>query len=121
MYVSMSSFSENLAGSSATPSLNVEGENTGSKGNAVEEGRARSESGLWGLRSVLSQRDLEVLIRGYGLGKEVRARLPRESETARTPGKGYVAVFESQLKLGLRFLIFRLVYEVMEYYGVRIT
>lgn len=117
----MTSFSENLARLSATPSFEVEREKTVSEGNVGEERETGSESGSWGLRSVLSQRDIEMLIRGYGLGEEVETRLPRENETARTPRKGYVAIFESQLKLGLRFPVFRLLCEMIGYYGVSIT
>lgn len=88
----------------------------------VEEGiETRSDSSSWGLGSTLTQRELDMLVRGYGLTEGVGVRLPRGTETARAPGKGYVAVFESQLKLGLRFLVFRLVQDVIEYYGVSIT
>lgn len=62
-----------------------------------------------------------MLIRGYGLEDEVGARLPRESETVRLLGKGYVAVFESQLKLGLRLPVFQLLQDMIRYYGVSIT
>lgn len=61
-----------------------------------------------------------MIVRGYGLGEEVGVRLPKGNEMARLPGKGYVAVFESQLKLGLRFPVFQLLQEVIKYYGVSI-
>lgn len=117
----MTYLSEELARSSATPSVNVEAEDTGSKRNAGEVREARTESGSWGLRSVIAQRDLEMLIRRYGLGEEVGVRLPRENETTRTPGMGYAAIFDCQLKLRLRFRVFQLLLEVIGYYRVSIT
>lgn len=55
---------------------------------------------------MLTQRELEVLKRGYGLGKEVGSRLARGDEIAISSAKGYVTIFESQLKFRLRFPIF---------------
>lgn len=57
---------------------------------------------------MLSLKELDVLKRGYGLTKEVGVRLAKGIEIARVSAKGYAAIFESQLKLGLRFKIFRL-------------
>lgn len=42
-------------------------------------------------------------------------------ETVRTPEEGYVAVYESQLKSGLRFPILELLRNVINYYGVSIA
>lgn len=47
------------------------------------------------------------------MDKEVGARLARGDETAIAPAKGYVAIFDSQLKCGLRFHIFHLLQEVI--------
>lgn len=79
------------------------------------------ESDSWGLKSSLTQRELDVLRRGYGLADEARARVARGSETAKLPVKGYVFVFESHLKFGLRFPIFWLLKEVIDHYEVSIT
>lgn len=70
---------------------------------------------------MFTQRELDVLKRGYGRGEEVGARLVRGDEMAIAPVKGYDGIFESQLKCRLRFLIFHLLQEVIEYYGVLIT
>lgn len=80
--------------------LDLEGENTiseESRGGAEETNSESVEknSNLWGLSSLLTQRELAVLRRGYGLSKEVGARLARENETARSLAKGYIAIFES--------------------------
>lgn len=75
----------------------------------LEEARSESvgrDSDSWGLRSVLSQRELDVLMRGYGISEEAGARLARGSKMAKYLAKGYVVVFDSQLKFGLRFPIF---------------
>lgn len=91
----MTFFSEELAGSLATPSLEVEGENTVSEESKKGVGENRSESTgkkgeTWGLRSVPTQRELEVLKRDYRIGEEVGARLALGDETARALAKGYV-------------------------------
>lgn len=69
----------------------------------------------------MTQRDLDILVRGYGLAERMEARLPRENKTTKVPGEGYVTVFESQLKLGIRFPVFQLLRDVIGYYGVSIT
>lgn len=79
------------------------------------------ESNSWGFSSLLTQRELDVLKRGYGLTNEVGAKVARGNETARSPAKGYVAVFESQLKFGLRFPIFCLLKKVIDHYEVSIS
>lgn len=62
-----------------------------------------------------------MLKRGYGLTAEVEARLASGNEMARSPAKGYVAIFESQLKFGLRFPKFRLLKKMIDHYEVSIT
>lgn len=49
------------------------------------------------------------------------ARLARLGETARSSTKGFVIVFESQLRFGLRSSIFCLLREVIEHYELCIT
>lgn len=70
---------------------------------------------------LLTERELEGLRREYGVTEEVEARLSSGNEIAKTPAKGYFVVFGSQLKFGLRFPIFRLLKELIEYYEVLIT
>lgn len=62
-----------------------------------------------------------MLIRAYGIPIDVGARLARSDESARSPAKGYVTVYECQFKFGLRFLVFRLLKEVIEHYELLIT
>lgn len=95
-------FSEGSAGRS----VEIKGENTVSEENIGEGLETNSDSSSWGLCSSLTKRELDKLVMGYGLAEGVGARLPKGTETARVLAKGYVAIFESQLKLGFRFLVF---------------
>lgn len=79
-----------------------------SEENVGEGLETRSDSSSWGLGSTLTQRELDMLVRGYGLPEGVGARLLIGNETARVPRKGYIVVFESELKLGVRFSVFQL-------------
>lgn len=106
-------------------SVDLEGENTVSEESrkGAEENKSESvgkESNSWGLGAVLSQRDLYFLKRRYGLTEKVGARLAKGNEMARFPTKGFIGIFESQLKLGLRFPIFQLLQKVIDYYEVYI-
>lgn len=93
-YVGMSIFSEGSAGSLAMQFLDIEGKNAVSEEciREVEKTRIESigkESNSWGLSSVLTQRELDVLIRGYRFSERVEARLARRNEMARVSAKGY--------------------------------
>lgn len=62
-----------------------------------------------------------MLRRGYGISEKTGARFARGSKTASSPAKEYDTIFESKLKFGLRFSIFRLLKEVIDHYEVSIT
>lgn len=89
----MSEFENELTVSSASHSLDLDGENMMNRENMreLEETRYKSaskKSDSWSLGSSLTQRDLEVLKRGYWLANEVGARIAWASETARLVVKG---------------------------------
>lgn len=62
-----------------------------------------------------------MLRRGYGISEEAGARLARGNKMAKSLAKGYVAVFDSQLKFGLRFPILQQLKDVIDDYEVSIT
>lgn len=112
----MSYFSEGSTGRS----IEIESENSVSEKNVGEGVETRSDSSSWGLGSALTRKEIDMLVRGYGLAEKEEARLPR-GNTTRVPGRGYVFVFENQLNLGLRFPVFQLLRDLIEYYGLSIT
>lgn len=57
----------------------------------------------------------------FDVAEETGIRRSHPSETVRTSKEGYVAVYESQLKRGLRFLILELLREFINCYGVSIA
>lgn len=71
--------------------------------------------------SNLLEEEYEIMKDLYDMADATGVQLSKPSETVLTPEPGYVAVYESQLKNGLRFLVFNLLREVINHYGVSIA
>ena len=80
-----------------------------------------SESKMFEDFSVLSAEELADLIVTYGITASTGVRLASPSETVKRPEEGWVAIFESQLKSGLRFPLFKLLIDIINFYEVSIS
>lgn len=78
------------------------------------EGEREREMGLTG-------EGLRLLKQVYEIGEEVGARLLEPGETVMSPREGYVAVYEWQVRNGLKFPVEGLLREVIREYQISIS